>query len=160
MSVPTRQSTYLCNRPCRGQEEDCGQRDLVTTINSSMSKQLPDRRAWLSFRRTERDPVMSRPMMSALLLGAATAAGVPAAPLSAVAAELLPSAVAHARHRHTAACCGPWGCLRLSYVFHRELRTTYGTGFDPRNFDQTEPHYYFGLVRAYPRYWVDVEPVQ
>jgi hypothetical protein len=50
---------------------------------------------------------------------------------------------------------GPCGCLHVSHVFHRELRTTYGLSFDPRNFDQTEPHYYFGAIRAYPRYWVD-----
>jgi hypothetical protein len=40
------------------------------------------------------------------------------------------------------------------------LRSTYGSGFDPRNFDQTEPYYYFGRVRAYPQYWVDAGPVQ
>jgi hypothetical protein len=34
------------------------------------------------------------------------------------------------------------------------LETTYGIGFDPRNYDLTEPHHYFGPVRAYPRYWV------
>jgi hypothetical protein len=35
------------------------------------------------------------------------------------------------------------------------LESTYGTAFDPRNDDQTEPHYYWGRVRAYPRYFVD-----
>jgi hypothetical protein len=103
---------------------------------------------------------MSRLMISALVLGAVTAAGVPAASVSAVAAELLPPAVARVRHQHTAAWYSPCGCLRVSYVFHRELRSTYGVSFDPRNFDQTEPYYYFGAVRAYPRYWVDVGPVQ
>jgi hypothetical protein len=42
-------------------------------------------------------------------------------------------------------------------AYRRELRSTYGLNFDPRNFDQTEPHYYFGQVQAYPRYWVSVE---
>jgi len=103
---------------------------------------------------------MSSPMISALVLTAVTAAGVAAAPVSAVAAELLSPAVAHVRHQHTAAWYGPCGCLHVSYVFHRELRSTYGVSFDPRNFDQTEPYYHFGRLRAYPRYWVDAEPVQ
>ena len=103
---------------------------------------------------------MSRPMISALVLGGVTVAGVPAAPVSAVAAELLPPAVAHVHHHHAAAWYGPCGCLHVTYVFHRELRSTYGLGFDPRNFDQTEPYYYFGPLRAYPRYWVDAEPLQ
>ena len=34
-----------------------------------------------------------------------------------------------------------------------------GTGFDPRNFDTTEPHYYLGRMRAYPRYWVSAGPL-
>jgi hypothetical protein len=59
-------------------------------------------------------------------------------------------------HQHqTALSYGPCGCLHRGYAYHRELRSTYDTGFDPRNFDQTEPRYYFGHVRAYPRYWVD-----
>jgi hypothetical protein len=37
---------------------------------------------------------------------------------------------------------------------------TYGTGFDPRNFDTTEPFYYFGRVRAYPHFSVECEPGQ
>jgi len=53
----------------------------------------------------------------------------------------------------------PCGCLHVSYVFHRELRSTYGLSFDPRNFDQTRPYYYFGALRAYPRYWI-AEPLQ
>lgn len=55
--------------------------------------------------------------------------------------------------------CGPCGCLTVTYVRHRELRSTYGTGFDPRNFDETEPHYYFGPMRTYPRYYVNGVPV-
>jgi hypothetical protein len=103
---------------------------------------------------------MSGVMLSALVLGAVTTAAVAAAPVSAVAAELVPPAVAHVRHQYTGAWYGPCGCLRVSYVFHRELRSTYGLGFDPRNFDQTQPYYYFGALRAYPRYWVDIGPVQ
>jgi hypothetical protein len=64
---------------------------------------------------------MSRPLISGLVLGAVTAAGVPA-PVSAVAAELLPSAVAHVRHQHSAPWYGPCGCLHVSYDYHRELR--------------------------------------
>ena len=45
------------------------------------------------------------------------------------------------------------------FSYHRELRTTYGIGFDPRNYDTTEPHYYLGPMRAYPRYWVSAAPV-
>lgn len=54
--------------------------------------------------------------------------------------------------------CGPCGCLTVRYVYHRSLESTYGTGFDPRNYDQTEPHFYFGRIRAYPRYYVDGHP--
>ena len=103
---------------------------------------------------------MSRPMIPALVLGTVSAAGMAAAPVSAVAAELLPPAVAHVRHQPTAAWYGHCGCLHVSYVFHRKLRYTYGLSFDPRNFDQTEPYYRFGPLRAYPRYWVSAAPVQ
>ena len=102
---------------------------------------------------------MSTSTISALVAGIMIAAGVLAVPVSTVAAELSPAAVVHVRH-HAAPRCGPCGCLHVSYVYHRELRSTYGLSFDPRNFDQTEPYYYFGPVRAYPRYWVDAEPVQ
>jgi hypothetical protein len=49
--------------------------------------------------------------------------------------------------------CGTCGCQRVFYVRHRALESTYGVGYDPRNDDQTEPHYYFGRVRYYPRYF-------
>jgi hypothetical protein len=65
-----------------------------------------------------------------------------------------------APQRIPGAWCGPCGCLRVSYNSHRELRSTYGIGFDPRTYDQTEPHYFYGAVRAYPRYWVCADPVQ
>jgi hypothetical protein len=64
------------------------------------------------------------------------------------------------RARDAAVWCGECGRLHTSYVYHRELRSTYGAGFDPRNFDLTEPYYYPGAVRAYPRYWVDAEPIR
>jgi len=58
-------------------------------------------------------------------------------------------------HRVHAADCGPCGCPHVVWVRHRDIRQTYGTGFDPRNYDETEPHFYLGPVRAYPRYIVD-----
>jgi hypothetical protein len=54
--------------------------------------------------------------------------------------------------------CGCCGCMNVFYDYHRELRSTYGTHLDPRNYDQTEPHYYFGKVRAYPHYWTGPPP--
>jgi len=104
---------------------------------------------------------MSKAMMSALMVGMTAAGGLAAVPNSATTAELLPPPPGvHVRHQHTVCWCGPCGCLRVSYVHHRELRSTYGTGFDPRNFDETQPYYYLGPVRAYPRYWVAADPVQ
>ncbi len=101
---------------------------------------------------------MSKPIMSALIVGAVTATGVLAAPVFATAAELqVPPPAAHVRQ---AAECGPCGCLHVTYDYHRELRSTYGLSFDPRNFDQTQPYYYFGAVRAYPRFWCDVQDVE
>jgi hypothetical protein len=103
---------------------------------------------------------MLAPMMSALLVGTVTAVGVLAVPVYAVAAELPLPGVAHVHHHRAVPYCGPCGCLHVSYVYHRELRSTYGLSFDPRNFDQTEPYYHFGATRAYPRYWVVADPVQ
>jgi hypothetical protein len=77
---------------------------------------------------------------------------LPAAELAMPTAEA-PAAVAPAQD------CGPCGCLQVTYVYHPELRSTYGLGFDPRNYDQTEPHYYLGPVRPYPHYFVDGVPV-
>jgi len=45
------------------------------------------------------------------------------------------------------------GCLSVTFEHHRELRYTYGAHVDPRSFDQTEPYYYYGPMKAYPRYW-------
>ena len=55
--------------------------------------------------------------------------------------------------------CGPCGCLTVTYVYHRQLESTYGLSFDPRNYDQTVPHYFSGPVRRYPRYFVYGVPV-
>ncbi len=93
---------------------------------------------------------MSRVML-ALGCVAAFLLAVPGPHLGA--AELQPPRVAHAHVRPP--YCGPCGCLLVAYVHHRELRSTYGLGFDPRNYDTTEPHYYLGRVRAYPRYSID-----
>jgi hypothetical protein len=75
----------------------------------------------------------------------------------AAAADLTPTPKAV---RSAEAACGPCGCLRVQYVYHRELRTTFGTGFDPRNFDQTEPYYYFGAMRPYPRFSCEADPIE
>jgi len=54
--------------------------------------------------------------------------------------------------------CGPCGCLRVAHVYHRSLEATYGASFDPRSYDETRPHYTFGPVRAYPRYFIEGGP--
>ena len=78
-----------------------------------------------------------------------------ALPSSLGAAELLaPAQAAQAQPN-----CGPCGCMSVTYVHHRDMQSTYGLGFDPRNYDQTEPHFYFGRMHAYPRYFVDGAPV-
>ena len=73
------------------------------------------------------------------------------------AAELPPRHVGHA-HVRAPVHCGPCGCLVVTYVHHRAIGSTYGLGFDPRNYDQTEPHFYLTKVHAYPRYSVDGYP--
>jgi hypothetical protein len=86
-------------------------------------------------------------------LAAIVVFGVIALPaISKAADQTIPGRVGGASHPYY---CGPAGCLRVTYEYHRELRSTYGTRFDPRNFDQTEPYYYFGRLRPYPRYWVE-----
>ena len=97
---------------------------------------------------------MSKTLAPALLVGIAIAAGAAGMPSFARAADLQVVGPAHYATRW----CGCCGCLHESYVRHRELRTTYGIGFDPRNYDTQEPHYYFGPVRSYPRYWVSAGP--
>ena len=78
---------------------------------------------------------------------------IPAAPLAAAELNLQPSVNSGHRSR-----CGPCGCLHTVYVYHPELKSTYGLDFDPRNYDQTEPHYYLGRVRGYPHYYVEGYP--
>jgi hypothetical protein len=80
-----------------------------------------------------------------------------ASPAPLAAAEL--AVPGHETYVQRAPNCGPCGCLTVRYVYHRQLETTYGASFDPRNFDTTEPHYYLGPVRRYPRYFVDGVPV-
>jgi hypothetical protein len=91
----------------------------------------------------------SLPTLAAVaLLGIVTLPSVASA-----ADQELPRRAKAAHHRPL--YCGCCGCLYVTYDYHRELRSTYGTNFDPRNYDQTEPHYYFGKVRAYPQYWTE-----
>jgi hypothetical protein len=95
---------------------------------------------------------MSKTIRTAM--GILAAVGVVLGADIAVAADLaIPAKSAGARS------CGRCGCLRVTYVHHRELLTTYGAGFDPRNYDSQEPHHFYGAVRAYPRYWVAADGV-
>jgi hypothetical protein len=73
---------------------------------------------------------MSNAIKPVLLAGMLAAAGVTMAPSLAPAADLAVAAPMH----HAARWCGPCGCLHVGYVRHRELRTTYGIAFDPRNY--------------------------
>lgn len=86
----------------------------------------------------------------ALAAGVVAIAAVPMSGRPAQAADLL----RHARIERPIDC-GRCGCLHMTYVYHRVLEATYGAGFDPRSFDQTEPYYYWGGVRPFPRFWVD-----
>jgi len=96
--------------------------------------------------------VMAKPLIAASILAAAV--GLLAGLQNARATDMaVPGPAAQEE-------CGPCGCVHVSYDYHRELRSTYGVAFDPRNFDQTQPYYYFGPVRAWPRYWCDVQNVQ
>jgi len=88
---------------------------------------------------------MAKPLIAAFVLAAT--AGLLAG--SALAADLGVSGPVQT------ADCGPCGGCNVTYDYHRELRTTYGLGFDPRNYDTTEPHYYLGSVRAWPHYWCE-----
>ena len=97
---------------------------------------------------------------SILALGGVLAALVLANPVSLRAAELpLPEADAVPARSPASIYCGVCGCLQVAYVHHRELESTYGLAFDPRNDDQTEPYFYLGRMRAYPRFFVDGVPV-
>jgi hypothetical protein len=94
---------------------------------------------------------MSRTMMA---LAGIVSAIILASPISLGAAELQAPAQAVRAYPD----CGRCGCLSVTYVHHRDMQSTYGLGFDPRNYDQTEPHFYFGRMHAYPRYFVEGVP--
>lgn len=99
---------------------------------------------------------MSEPTKSALQLGTAALFGIAVAMFGlgsgpAVAADM----AVKAAPSEVGEQCGYCGCLHVTYDYHREVETTYGLNFDPRNFDQTEPYFYLGRMRAYPQYWVD-----
>jgi hypothetical protein len=98
---------------------------------------------------------MSKLITSACLWGVVNLTSMWAAPIYAAELRVPPPA-----HVGQAAECGPCGCVHVTYDYHRELRSTYGVSFDPRNFDQTQPYYYFGPVRAYPRFWCDANAIQ
>lgn len=98
---------------------------------------------------------MSKPVLSTLEAAVLALAGLTATRLAATAADL-----PNPHHHNLTIGCGPCGCLHVSYLYHRELQSTYGLNFDPRDFDRTEPYYYLGRLRAYPRYWVDGDPTQ
>jgi hypothetical protein len=98
---------------------------------------------------------MPMPARLALMLLLPTASIITSVALPVSAADFSVGPTRYARQDRATPSCGPCGCLHERRVYHRELRSTYGTGFDPRNFDQTEPRYYLGALRAYPRYWVD-----
>jgi hypothetical protein len=84
------------------------------------------------------------------MLALTEAVGMVALSLSSVgAAELIPS------DNQVQADCDRCGCLSVTYDYHRELLSSYGLSFDPRSYDPTEPHFYLGRIRAYPRYFVD-----
>jgi hypothetical protein len=90
----------------------------------------------------------------ALGLAVAVAVLIAALPLSVEAADLeIP--MQGAKIRGVTGPCDVCGCLRVIYARHREVLTTYGVGFDPRNYDTAEPLFYPGRVRAYPRYFTD-----
>jgi hypothetical protein len=90
--------------------------------------------------------------MSRAILALAKAAGLIALSLSSVdAAELVPPVSTS----QVQTDCDRCGCLSAAYDYHRELLSSYGLSFDPRSYDTTEPHFYFGRVRAYPRYFVE-----
>ena len=84
--------------------------------------------------------------MIVAVLGIATSLPASAADM------VLPARVAHQQIP-----CGRCGCLRVTWERHRVVEMTYGTNFDPRNFDQTEPYFYLGRMKAYPHYTVEAD---
>ena len=100
---------------------------------------------------------MSKLMKLAFLGGAVFAFGSFVTSMPSVAADM---AVPGPAVERQAAACGPCGCLNVTWTHHRVLESTYGLNFDPRNFDQTEPYYVYGPVRAYPQFWCEVGSAQ
>jgi len=98
---------------------------------------------------------MSKTIRTAVAMGILAAVGVVLGADMTVAADL----AVPAKSAQAARWCGRCGCLRVTYVHHREMLTTYGVGFDPRNDDSQEPHHFYGAVRAYPRYSVAADGV-
>jgi hypothetical protein len=96
---------------------------------------------------------MSKPMKLTFLGGLIFAVGSFVTSVPSVAADM---AVPGAAVERQAAACGPCGCLHVTWTHHRVLESTYGLDFDPRNFDQTEPYYVYGPVRAYPHFWCEL----
>jgi hypothetical protein len=78
----------------------------------------------------------------------------------ALGAELQIPPASHAHQYREASSCGPCGCLHVTWTYHRVLLSTYGVGFDPRNFDTTQPFFYYGAVRAYPHFWCEIDAAQ
>jgi hypothetical protein len=72
-------------------------------------------------------------------------------PRSAMAAD--PGLLRQVTHGPTYHFNDACGCVHFSYDYHRELQYTYGPRVDPRSFDQTEPYFYYGAVKAYSRFW-------
>jgi hypothetical protein len=91
-------------------------------------------------------------IMASLLSGltAIVTLGLASSSTASAAEIFLPERVAQANAVPDCRCP-----INRTFVYHRELRATYGTGFDPRNYDEAEPHFYFGPVRRYARYWGD-----
>jgi hypothetical protein len=91
---------------------------------------------------------MLKSVSGLVLVGAICAAGgfaqVQAADMARKRYVPPPSVVSH--------CEDSDGCWYTHYVRHRVLLSTYGAGFDPNNYDFTEPHYFFGGERDFPRY--------
>jgi hypothetical protein len=121
-----------------------------------MRPQLRNTNRWHIVVRMHR--VKGTEMLRLALMLSALASALAWAPGLAVAADLsMPRA--EAAEASAEPPCGPCGCLTVTYVRHRELRSTYGAGFDPRNFDTAEPQFYFGPMKEYPRYYVDGAPI-
>jgi hypothetical protein len=100
---------------------------------------------------------MSKPIISGFVVGVIVAAAGVMASVPAIAADLAVPARVSAEQ---VAPCGRCGCLHVTWEHHRVLESTYGLDYDPRNFDQTEPYYYLGRVKAYPQFWVEADPQQ